>query len=435
LRINCEFPYPQSAINPQSAIRNLSCLNQANILMRTHRDLDQLQRRFLGLFGEGPQEARLFSAPGRIEIGGNHTDHNHGRVLAAAVDLNTIALARSNDSGRIRVHSAGYPEVFEVELNGDWTAARADEKESPTALIRGVASGLASHGVRINGMDAAVDSRIGEGSGLSSSAAFEVLIATALNDLCAGGSVGQRWIARLCQRAERNYFGKPTGLMDQTVSVQGGTLFIDFRDAENPVVEQITFDWEAAGLQIVVVNTGSSHADLTAEYAAITNEMQTVAVALGGSVLRDISRDHFLAQMGALHGRVCDRALLRALHFFDEDDRVVRQVAALRSGEVEEFLKLVVDSGRSSWMFCQNCYRLPDQQGIPIALAASGAILKDGGAWRVHGGGFAGTILAFVPKDRLTRYLETMNALFGQEACQVVTIRTAGAGRLSEPRA
>ncbi|MGI8783996.1 MAG: galactokinase [Acidobacteriota bacterium] len=398
--------------------------------MHSPHDFDQLRRTFLGLFGEGPQEARLFSAPGRIEIGGNHTDHNHGRVLAAAVDLDSTALARSTESGRIRVHSAGYPGVFEVDLNGDWTAARADEKESPTALIRGVASGLAGHGVPINGLDAAVDSRIGEGSGLSSSAAFEVLLATALNDLCGAGRVDQRQIAGLCQRAERNYFGKPTGLMDQTVSARGGTLFIDFRDAENPLIEPIIFDWEAAGLQIVVVNTGSSHADLTAEYAAITSEMQSVAFALGGSVLRDISRDDFLAQMGALHGRVSDRALLRALHFFDEDDRVVRQVAALRSGEVGEFLKLVGDSGRSSWMFCQNCYRLPGQQGIPIGLAASGAILEGSGAWRVHGGGFAGTILAFVPKDRLTRYLETMDALFGQEACEVVTIRKAGAGRL-----
>lgn len=400
--------------------------------MHEHRDLDQLQRHFLGLFGEGPQEPRLFSAPGRIEIGGNHTDHNHGRVLAAAVDLDICALARSNESGRIRVHSAGYPEVFEVDVDGDWTSARAAEKESPTALIRGVAAGLAGHGVRIHGLDASVDSRIGRGSGLSSSAAFEVVIAAALNDLCGAGSVDRRRIARLCQRAEQNYFGKPTGLMDQTVSVLGGTLFIDFRDAENPVVEPITFDWEAAGLQIVVVDTGGSHADLTAEYAAIAHEMQAVASALGGDVLRDIRRDHFLAQMGTLHGRVCDRALLRALHFFDEDDRVVRQVAALRNGEVAEFLKLVVDSGRSSWMLCQNCYRLPDQQGIPVALAASEAILK-GGAWRVHGGGFAGTILAFVPHGLVGRYLETMSTLFGQEACQVVRIREEGAGAV--PRA
>ena len=385
----------------------------------------RLLSRFESMFPDH-DDVRLFSAPGRTEVGGNHTDHNHGHVLAAAVNLDVVAVAGKTGGKKIVVESDGYPRC-EIDLAD--LAVREDERNTTQALVRGVCARMRETGRRIGGFDATVTSMVPDGSGLSSSAAFEVLIATILNHLYNDGGVDALECALIGQYSEREYFGKPCGLMDQTTSAVGGFVTIDFRDPDRPEVRKVDFDFSASGLSLVIVKTGASHADLTHEYAACHTEMVSVARALGGDVLRDVSKDDFLGRLPSLRGDLSDRAVLRALHFFDDDRRVLDQVAALERADIPAFLELIIDSGRSSWMLLQNCYRSTtvDDQPVSVALALSADILRGHGAWRVHGGGFAGTIQAFMPHAMVDGYIERMDAVFGSDACHELSIRTDGA--------
>ena len=379
---------------------------------------------FEKLFGAG-REVGLFSAPGRTEVGGNHTDHQQGRVLAAGVNLDVIAVAGRNDDNVIRIQSAGFP-MDTIDLSD--VSVRECEKNTAASLIRGVAAKFAALGYRIGGFDAYTTSSVLKGSGLSSSAAFETIVGTMLNCLYAGGAATPVQIAQIGQYAENAYFGKPSGLMDQMGCSVGGFNTIDFQTPEKPVVEKVDFDFAHSGYKLCVVDTGGNHADLTGDYAAAPVEMRAVAEALGGKVLRDVAPETFYAALPALRGKCTDRALLRAFHFYADNDRVPRQVAALRAGDFEEFKRLVIESGRSSYMYLQNVYtcKNPDEQGLSLALAMSEHLLAGRGAWRVHGGGFAGTIQAFVPEDLLDGYKAAMEAVFGANHCHVLSIRPVG---------
>jgi galactokinase len=374
-------------------------------------------------------DVALFSAPGRTEVGGNHTDHNGGRVLAAAVNLDAIAAAAPRSDSNIYLQSEGYGESIVDTRRLD---VLAEERGTVAALVRGVCAGLAARGHRIGGFDACVTSDVLKGSGLSSSAAFEVLMGAILNGLYNEGNVDPLVVAQVGQYAENVYFDKPCGLMDQTASSLGGFVTIDFRDAARPVVQKVAFDLSASGYALVIVDTGGDHADLTADYAAVRSEMQAVAAALGGQVLRDVSEEQALAVIPALRTRAGDRAILRAFHFFEDDQRVTMQVAALESRQFARFLEQVIESGRSSWMLLQNCYPPGSSrvQGVPLALALSERWLAGRGAWRVHGGGFAGTIQAFVPRELLTDYMAKMRSVFGQDACHELSVRQVGAVRV-----
>ena len=383
-----------------------------------------LMEHFSSLFPED-RDPRIFSTPGRTEVGGNHTDHNAGRVLAAAVNLDAVAVVARSTDGRIAIQSEGYPRQ---DIRVDDLARRDSEAGTAHALTRGVAARFRELGHELGGFHACITSSVLKGSGLSSSASYEVLIATIINRLFNAGRIGDLEIAMISQYAENRYFGKPCGLMDQTTCAVGGFVTIDFKDFSRPLVQKVPFDFSAQGFSLVIVDTGGSHADLTEDYAAIEREMKDVARALGGRVLREFSRDIVLAEIPSLRKRVTDRAILRALHFFADDARVVEQVAALENGRFDDFLCLVIESGRSSWMLLQNCYshRTVDRQGVSIGLAASQAILEGSGAWRVHGGGFAGTIQAFVPEAKLAEYLAAMRALFGPTSCHDLMIRPVG---------
>lgn len=374
-------------------------------------------------------EAQVFSAPGRTEVGGNHTDHNAGRVLAAAVNLDAVAVAAPNGDGLVRVRSHGYPALTMRidELGPDET-----EKNSSAALVRGILARFNQLGYSIGGFDAVLESRVPKGSGLSSSACYEVLIGTILNHLYNRGAIEPLRLAQIGQFSENHYFGKPSGLMDQTASAVGGFVAIDFKDARSPEVRKVEFDFAASGYALVIVDTRGDHAGLTGEYAAVQQEMKSVARLLGGEVLREFSEQTVLDNISRLREQAGDRAVLRALHFFRDNRRVAEQVAALERSDFRHFLRLVNESGRSSWMLLQNCYppNATRSQGIPVALAVSEAILGERGAWRVHGGGFAGTIQAFVPLDLLETYIQRMDAVMGSGSSQPVFIRSEGALRL-----
>ena len=377
----------------------------------------------------GRREAAVFSAPGRTEVGGNHTDHNGGRVLAAAVNLDAIAAAAPREDGIIRLQSEGYGESV---VDTRQLAPVEEERGTVAALVRGVCDGLAARGFRIGGFDACVTSDVLKGSGLSSSAAFEVLTGAILNGLYNHGGVDPIAVAQVGQYAENVYFGKPCGLMDQTASSLGGFVTIDFRDAARPVVQRVAFDFAGSGYALVIVDTGGDHADLTPDYAAVRGEMQAVAAALGGQALRDVSEAQALREIPALRTQAGDRAILRAFHFFEDDRRVAMQAEALEVGQFDRFLALVTESGRSSWMLLQNCYPPGNSrvQGVTLALALTERLLGGRGAWRVHGGGFAGTIQAFVPLELLPGYLAEMRSVFGQGACHELSVRQVGAVRV-----
>ena len=369
---------------------------------------------------------KMFSTPGRTEICGNHTDHNGGRVLAAAVDLDAIAAAAPTADGRITIESDGYPRH---EIRVDDLVKRDSELSTAAALTRGVAARMRETGGAVGGFCACVASDVLKGSGLSSSASYEVLIATILNSFFNSGRIGGVDTALIAQYAENEYFGKPCGLMDQTTCALGGFVTIDFRDFSRPVVRAVRSEFSGSGYLPVIVDTGGSHADLTPEYAAVKQEMKDVARYFGGNVLRDTSRERILADLPRLREKVTDRAVLRALHFFADDMRVQEQVQALEEGRFDEFLALVRESGRSSWTLLQNCYSIGSvgEQGVPLALTLSEILLGGDGAWRVHGGGFAGTILSFVPEEKLGGYLDGMRAVFGRDSCHALSIRAAGA--------
>ena len=376
------------------------------------------------------RDVELFSTPGRTEVGGNHTDHNSGRVLAAAVDLDLIAASARTEEPVVVIESEGY-ERQRIDLSR--LEAQETERHRPAALTRGIAARLRELGYRVGGFQACLSSRVLPGSGLSSSAAYEVAIASILNHLFNDGSIPPLELAVVCRFAENVYYGKPCGLMDQTTCAVGGFVAIDFADLAHPAVEKLEVDFTSSGYALVIVDTGGQHAGLTGHYAAIEREMKEVARALGAETLRGASRERLLRQAASLRAAVGDRAILRALHFYDDDRRAAEEAAALRRGDFPGFLRLVAESGASSWMLLQNCYppEAVRDQGIPLALAVSRDLLGGRGACRVHGGGFAGTVQAFVPADLLPRYLAAMRDLFGPASCHELAVRSAGATRLA----
>ena len=387
------------------------------------QDRAALDAGFAAAFGGAP--SRYFSAPGRTEVGGNHTDHQRGRVLAAAVNLDTRAAVKENGLNIIRIQSQGYP-LSTISLE----QLEPDEKEFNTtpALIRGVAARFKELGFDVRGFDAYIESSVLSGSGLSSSAAFEVLIGTIVNGLFAGGKVSQPEIAIIGQYAENVFFGKPCGLMDQTASAVGGLVTIDFFEKGKPVIESVDFDFASCGHALCIVDTRASHADLTDEYAAITQELKAVCAHFGKDVLTQIPEAEFRAAIAALREECGDRAVLRALHFYAENARVPKQVAALRKGDFESFLQLVKESGFSSYMYLQNVIPAgrTTHQEVALALNLCAMYLGDRGAYRVHGGGFAGTVQAFVPFDLLESFRSGIDGVLGQGACHVLSIRPEG---------
>ena len=378
--------------------------------------------RFISLYGERP--VILLSAPGRAEIGGNHTDHQNGRVLAAAVDLDILCVASPLDEAVVRVHSEGHPPVC-VEL--DDLSARESEQGHSAALVRGIAAWLRARGYPVGGFCAYTISDVPSGSGLSSSAAFEVAMGGLFRALY-GAPVPDFQLALAGQYAENRYFGKPCGLMDQTASAMGGLTLIDFRTPGAPVIDPIPHEQALRGLRLCVVKTGGSHAELTHEYAAITEEMGRVAAFFGQKVLRDVEEQAFIQSIPRLRASVGDRAVLRAMHFFAENALVPAQAGALARGDATAFLDMVIQSGQSSLSCLQNVFQpaQPEEQGLALALALSEKQLAGRGAWRVHGSGFAGTILAFAPEELQDAYRAEMEAVFGAGACLTVLVRPSG---------
>lgn len=374
---------------------------------------------------DGEREVGLFSAPGRSEIGGNHTDHNHGLVLAAGISLDAIAVAAKNDEGIIRVKSAGYPLD---EVSCDDLEVKEKETGRSQSIIRGIAARFKALGYNVGGFDATTASQVLSGSGLSSSAAFEVLVCTMLNYLYNDGKVDPIEIAKISQYSENVYFGKPCGLLDQMACSVGGFVSIDFEDTDKPVVKKVDFDFASSGHSLCIVDTKGSHSDLTDEYAAVRLEMESVAAYFGKKVLRECTKEDVIKNAGDISKKLSERAVIRALHFFGENEKVVLQSDALARKDFEEFKKLIIASGRSSYMYNQNVYtcKAPKNQPLSLALAVSEQILEGKGAWRVHGGGFAGTIQAFVPNELVEEYTTAMKSIFGDDACYVLSIRPYG---------
>ena len=378
---------------------------------------------FQAAFGRIPE--RYFSAPGRTGIGGNHTDHQRGRVLAAAVNLDTRAAVRVNGTNTIRILSEGYP-LCTVSL--DCLTPQPSEINTTPALVRGVAARFRELGCPVSGFDAYCTSTVLPGSGLSSSAAYEVLIGTILNGLFFAGRVSQPEIAQIGQYAENVFFGKPCGLMDQTASAVGNLVTIDFFDKTHPVITPVDFDFAACGHALCIIDSRASHADLTDEYAAIPGELKAVCAYFGKEVLSQIPEDAFYAAIPALRRECGDRAVLRSMHFYAENARVPQQVEALQSGDFDRFLSLIQESGNSSWMYLQNVTPSgrTDRQEVAVALGLCRHYLHGRGASRVHGGGFAGTVQAFVPFDLLDGFRAGIDAALGQGACHVLSIRPLG---------
>ncbi len=385
-----------------------------------------LVRDFIELYGD--REASLFSVPGRTEVMGNHTDHNHGCVLAAAIDRDIIAVASPTDDGVIRVKSQGYPEDTVPLADADDPSRFADF--SSAALIAGTVGGFRKKGYRTGGFVAYTESAVLKGSGLSSSAAFEVMIGNILSHFYNGSTVPAEELAKIARFAENEYFGKPCGLMDQMACAVGSFVYMDFADPEEPLIEPIPFSLSDAGVTLCIVNTGGNHADLNADYASVPAEMKQVAGYFGKEVLRGITEKQLIANAPLLRKTAGDRALLRALHFVRENERVGIAAQALKDGDTEAFLRLVLASGDSSYKYLQNVYTVKnaEEQGLSLALAiAEGALGDSGGAFRVHGGGFAGTTQAFVRRELTEDYRMITDSVFGQGACMTLSVRPLGA--------
>ncbi|MBR4819415.1 MAG: galactokinase [Clostridiales bacterium] len=384
---------------------------------------------FRAAFPESAEaDISIFSAPGRTEICGNHTDHQHGRVLAAAVDLDAIAIVATNGEKAIRLQSEGYP-FLEVDL--DDLSPKEVEKGTTASLIRGVAACFSGLGVEVGGFDVYMTSSVLSGSGLSSSAAFEVLIGKVIDCMFNGGKAGNEEIAKFGQIAENIYFGKACGLMDQMVSAVGGLVQIDFKYPSSPKIDAHQCNLDKLGFSLVITDTKGSHADLSEEYSAIPKEMRSVARFFGKDNLRDVDEKEFSARISRLKRdpEITDRAILRSAHFFADDARVGKEAEALDNEDMKTFLELVNESGNSSETLLQNLYSTerPESQDIPLALLLSRKVLGKEGACRVHGGGFAGTIQAFVPKEKVSEYTEALEGAFGKGACHILRIRPKGA--------
>ncbi len=388
----------------------------------------ELLEEFISLFGD-ERDVIITSAPGRTEVCGNHTDHNNGKVLAASINLDAVAVCAKSSKPEIRVKSKGHA-MNEVDI----TKLLPDESEfgRSTAMVRGVVAKIKDMGYEIGGFDAVTTSDVMGGSGLSSSAAFEVLLGTTVSYLFNDGKISPVDIAKVAQYSENVFFGKPCGLLDQMASSVGTFVSIDFESTEKPVIKKVDFDFSKSGHSLCIVDTGGNHSDLTDDYAAVRAEMESVAAAMGKSVLREISFEDFKKALPEIKDKVNDRAVLRAYHFYNENIRVDRAIAALESGDFDEFKSIIIESGNSSYMYNQNVFTpvSPLEQKLSVALCMSADILKGKGAWRVHGGGFAGTIQAFVPNDILEEYKAAMESVFGEGNCHVLIIRPVGGTRV-----
>jgi galactokinase len=397
---------------------------QATTALDRYRNIEE---RYLSLFSDEP--SILVSTPGRVEIGGNHTDHNNGRVIAASVTLDSVAAAGHSAEHRITLVSEGYASPFEVDLERQ--DPLPDERETTSALIRGIVARCAEAGYAVGGFRCYLESSLHAGAGLSSSASIEMIIGTILNTLFNDGRIPIEELAAICQYAENVYFGKPCGLMDQLTCGVGGMIAIDFGDPGHPAIHRIRHSLESSGLRFAVVHTGGSHADLTGDYAAIPSEMRAVAAALGKTTCRDIQDEaEILKALPDLRNAVGDRAVIRAIHFVRESTRVPEQVRALEEGRVDDFLALVLASGRSSALWLQNSYATssPEEQGISLGLALTEGFLEKAGrgACRVHGGGFAGTMLAILPESVMEEYRQMMERVFGEGSVALLDLRSTG---------
>ena len=390
--------------------------------------METVKNGFADTFG-AKEELMYFSAPGRTEIGGNHTDHQHGRVLAAAVNLDVLAAVAVNEENVIRVQSDGYPMCV---VNLDELEPNEAEYGSTTSLIRGVAAEFKKRGAKLVGFNAYMISDVLRGSGLSSSAAFEVMIGTVINHLMFEEKATAIEIAQIGQIAENIYFGKPCGLMDQMASSVGNLVTIDFADNSNPVVEKINFDFSKSGYTLCIIDSGADHADLTDEYAAVPGELKKVCAVFGKSVLREIPEEEFMKRIPEVRKAVGDRAVMRAFHVYADNQRVVEQCEALKNNDFDTFLKLVRQSGESSWMYLQNVIPAgyKEHQEMAMALALCGKLLNGQGAYRVHGGGFAGTIQAFVPNQMVDEFVKGMEVVLGEGSCHCLSIRAEGGVRV-----
>lgn len=379
---------------------------------------------FFSLYGDR-DNIRLFSAPGRTEIGGNHTDHQHGLVIAGSVNLDVIAVVSQNESNIVRIKSQGY-EMDELDITELWV--KPSENGKAIALIRGVLAAFKNNGHKIGGFDAYTTSNVLKGSGLSSSAAFEVLLSSIVNGLYNGNNIDAVSIAKYSQFAEREYFGKPCGLLDQMASSVGGFTYADFNDPQNPEIKKIDLDLSESGHTLCVVDTGGNHADLTQDYADITLECKDISRMLGAEYLRYADKDKFYANIADIRKACGDRAVLRAIHIFNENERVTAQKTALENKNFTDFFDLVNKSGESSYDLLQNVYSIqtPKEQGISLALVLTKQFLKGVGACRVHGGGFAGTIQCYIPNDMFYNYKQMIESVFGQGACVKLSIRAVG---------
>ena len=389
----------------------------------------QAIERFEHYFGEG-RTVRLYSAPGRTEIGGNHTDHNNGVVMAAAVDLDVVSVVSPTGDNIVRLKSHGFDRMERIDLSV--LTPQPAEKEHSASLIRGVAAGIVNAGGKVGGFDCYTTSNVLRGSGLSSSAAFEVNMGAIFRGEFNGGdreTFSQVEIAKIGQYAENVFFGKPSGLLDQTASAVGSAITIDFKDPAAPVVDRVAFDLAAHGFALCISDTKGSHADLTDDYAAIRREMESVAAYFGKKVLREVDEDAFYQAIPEIRKVTGDRAVVRAIHFFNDSRRAGQLCDAVRKDDFDRFLQLIVEGGHSSFEFNQNAYSLlnPQEQGIPLALAISQKVLNGRGAWRLQGGGFAGTIQAFVPLDLLDAYKAAIDGVFGAGSCYVLSVRNYGA--------
>ncbi len=378
------------------------------------------------------RDVSLFSVPGRSEISGNHTDHNHGCVIAAAINLDIIAVAAKNEDGLVRLRSEGYTEDKMTVAD----CKKPDHRNfyKSRALIAGMVQGFINYGHNAGGFDAFTTNNVHKGSGLSSSAAFEAMVGNIINHFYNDGSVDNAEVARIAQYSENVYFGKPCGLMDQTACAVGGFVAIDFKDPAAPVITPLDFDMSAAGYSLCITNTKGNHSDLNDEYAAIPAEMKAVAEYFGKSVLREVTKEEIVKNIASIRKKTGDRAVLRALHFVNENERVLVQTKALKSGDLDTFFSGVKASGNSSYKYLQNIFATKDvhEQGLSLALCISEDILGGKkGAFRVHGGGFAGTIQAFVAHEDVAEYKAAMDAIFGEDSCVVMSIRPEGAIKLS----
>ena len=414
----------------QKAIQNIENGRFSAIFSRLYGEENEPKQRYISAIKRFAElyperhDIRIFSAPGRTEIGGNHTDHQHGCVLAAAVNLDIIGVVSFHEDGVIRVKSEGY-DAFSVDLKSVFDKSG---KTGTAAIVSGIAARFIECGAQIGGFDLYCTSDVAVGSGLSSSAAFETLIGTIIDINYNGSRAGAVEIAKIGQYAENVYFGKNSGLMDQMVSSVGGLVFIDFEDTEKPVVESFSCDFERLGCCICITDTKSSHADLTDDYSAIRSEMESVAAHFGEQYLRFVKESDFYREIPKLRETCSDRAIIRAAHFFDENSRAKLEAMVLQNGDKIGFLELVNESGNSSAVLLQNLFSCsnPTKQALTLGIMLSKKILGDKGAVRVHGGGFAGTIQAFVPIDFAEKYIAEMNRVFGEKSCLKIRIRPVG---------